>query len=166
MPITIKGKTYRNLQEQVEKNKDDIAEIIKGGGQPIQPGAITTDKLADSSVTTDKIVNGAVTGEKLQDHSVDLNKLALGILENFLLTTKEFGETTKAHIKYDEVVEGEPQIHLYFENGCGMSIYENEIGFYDTQNQTYSCAILSLPLPLLRSLRFLFFHRNCAQRHL
>ena len=30
MSIEIKGKVYRNLQEQVEKNKDDIEAIIKG----------------------------------------------------------------------------------------------------------------------------------------
>lgn len=135
MAITIKGKTYRNLQEQVEKNKDDIAEIIKGGGQPIQPGAIDTEKLADSSVTTDKIVNGAVTTEKLANGSVNLDKLASGILNGFLQTRHEFNNYYIAQIEYTGTAEDDDAcIKLSMVNGMALYIYKDEIEFVNQTN--------------------------------
>lgn len=145
MSITIKGKTYRNLQEQVEKNKDDIEEIIKGGGKPIQPGSVTTDKLADSSVTTDKIVNGAVTGEKIANHTVGLEQLTEGILNSFLLTTRQYGDYVKAHIEYT-TIDDKPCIRLYFEGGWSIEIYENDVAIYnyDTQQGIVATNLLNL----------------------
>ncbi len=61
MAITINGKTYRNLQEQVKKNMDDIEELQ---GKIIDPEnfvsidtnqTITGEKIFDSNIT---IING------------------------------------------------------------------------------------------------------------
>lgn len=38
MPIKIKGKTYRNIQEQVQKNMDDITEMKRKGYQGYEAG--------------------------------------------------------------------------------------------------------------------------------
>ena len=43
MSIEIKGKVYRNLQEQVEKNKDDIAAIHKDQTVTIYTHYLTND---------------------------------------------------------------------------------------------------------------------------
>ena len=43
MSIEIKGKVYRNLQEQVEKNKDDIEAITKDKTVTIYTHILTSD---------------------------------------------------------------------------------------------------------------------------
>lgn len=64
MSIEINGKVYRNLQEQVEKNKDDIEEILDSGfveysagdGIDIEEGVISVD----DTVATKSDLNGYI----------------------------------------------------------------------------------------------------------
>ena len=63
--IEINGKVYRNLQEQVKKNMDDIAELQQGGGVTVdaytkaesdakfQTIAGMTDYVTQTELTTD-----------------------------------------------------------------------------------------------------------------
>lgn len=55
--IEINGKVYRNIQEQVEKNKDDIADIIERGGKGYSAGTnivITEGDETDSISTSNQ----------------------------------------------------------------------------------------------------------------
>ena len=62
------------------KLESDPSTIVRPNivGDNIPDGDITTDKLADSSVTTAKINDGAVTTDKLEDASVTNDKIAGG----------------------------------------------------------------------------------------
>lgn len=62
--IEINGKVYRNIQEQVEKNKDDIAGIIERGGKGYSAGdniVITEGDETDSISTSNQPTFSNVT---------------------------------------------------------------------------------------------------------
>lgn len=74
MSIKLKDKVYRNTQEQVLKNAEDIEEL-KAGTILIPDGAVTAPKIAGNAVTTDKLALNAVSTEKIQDEAVTTAKI-------------------------------------------------------------------------------------------
>lgn len=77
MSIKLSDKVYRNTQEQVLKNAEDIEEL-KAGTILIPDGAVTAPKIAGNAVTTDKLALNAVSTEKIQDEAVTSAKIAPG----------------------------------------------------------------------------------------
>ena len=75
MSIKLNSKVYRNTQEQVLKNAEDIEEL-KAGTILIPDGAVTAPKIAGNAVTTEKLALNAVSTEKIQDQAVTTDKLA------------------------------------------------------------------------------------------
>ena len=71
MAITINGKTYRNLQEQVKKNQEDIEEI-----QERFEDGIYTKEEADAKFQTQSGMSSYVTN---RDFELTLDALATGI---------------------------------------------------------------------------------------
>ena len=76
-------KTFSQLQEEAgsqpsESSVVDTEDLSDGSvtTNKIADGAVTSDKLADGSVTTNKITDGAVTSDKLADGSVTTSKIA------------------------------------------------------------------------------------------
>lgn len=71
--ITIDGKEYRNLEEQVQY----LTEMVENmpDSTEIPDGAITTNKIVDGAVTTNKIANDAVTREKIADGAINTTKI-------------------------------------------------------------------------------------------
>lgn len=74
MSIKLINKTYRNSQEQILKNAQDIEEL-KAGTILIPDGAVTAPKIAGNAVTTDKLALNAVSTEKIQDQAVTTAKI-------------------------------------------------------------------------------------------
>ena len=74
MSIKLNSKVYRNTQEQVLKNAEDIEEL-KAGTILIPDGAVTAPKIAGNAVTTDKLALNAVSTEKIQDEAVTTAKI-------------------------------------------------------------------------------------------
>ena len=66
----------------------DIAElaVFDASGNPVDPptsladGSVTTVKLADNAVTSDKIQDGSITGKDLANNTVTTVKIASGVL--------------------------------------------------------------------------------------
>lgn len=85
----------------------DIAELamFDASGNPVDPqtsladGSVTTAKLADNAVTSDKIQDGSITGAALADNTVTAAKVAGGVLPTN--ATKEKAGLVKqaAHVK-------------------------------------------------------------------
>lgn len=74
MSIKLNDKVYRNTQEQVLKNAEDIEEL-KAGTILIPDGAVTAPKIAGNAVTTDKLALNAVSTEKIQDEAITSAKI-------------------------------------------------------------------------------------------
>ena len=81
--IEINGKVYRNLQEQVEKNKDDIAEIKEHGtGESYSAGTginISDENVISIDNTVETKANATsrfVSKDNLTDYSI--NQIIVG----------------------------------------------------------------------------------------
>ena len=78
--IEINGKVYRNLQEQVEKNKDDITEIILALPATVD-GQITmhyiSSLLKDKNIKVSTLAQGIPVGGELDYMDDGTIKLAL-----------------------------------------------------------------------------------------
>lgn len=105
MSIKLSDKVYRNTQEQVLKNAEDI-EKLKAGTILIPDGAVTapkiageavtTEKLAPNAISTSKIQAGAVTTTKLDSQAVTTAKLADGAV-----TTDKIADSAVTNEKID-----------------------------------------------------------------
>lgn len=74
MSIKLNNKVYRNTQEQVLKNAEDIEEL-KAGTILIPDGAVTAPKIAGEAVTTEKLAPNAISTSKIQAGAVTTTKL-------------------------------------------------------------------------------------------
>ena len=103
MAITLDGKVYRNLQEQVKKNQDDIADLK---ANPVSTfGDITTDTIyygalnardSDVYITTNQICNLAVdTAININDNIEIYDPVSneLAFKTNYTASTKTFEVT-------------------------------------------------------------------------
>lgn len=101
MSIKLSDKVYRNTQEQVLKNAEDIEEL-KAGTILIPDGAVTAPKIAGNAVTTDKLALNAVSTEKIQDEAVTSAKIAPGAVNTSKI---ENGSITNEKLVDDSVTE-------------------------------------------------------------
>lgn len=81
-------KQVRFVKADSRNPVQDIAElaVFDASGVPVDPptsladGSVTTAKLADNAVTSDKIQYGSITGSDLANNTVTANKIAIDVL--------------------------------------------------------------------------------------
>lgn len=81
-------KQVRFVKADSRNPVQDIAElaVFDASGNPVTPltsladGSVTTAKLADNAVTSDKIQDGSITGSDLADNTVTADKIKNGVL--------------------------------------------------------------------------------------
>lgn len=95
MSVELKGKTYRNTQEQVLENAQNIEKLKTG--ELLDDDSIDTNNIKDSSITTEKINNGAITTEKINDGAINYDKLASAL--KYLID----GKADKTNIPFENI---------------------------------------------------------------
>lgn len=75
MALIIKDKIYRNLEEQVQKNKEDIEEIKQGGGIDLEPRVEALEEATDTLEIT--AANHAERISDAEDAIEELNDKAI-----------------------------------------------------------------------------------------
>lgn len=94
MSVNLKGKIYRNTQEQVLENSRKIEEIVN---EIIPDDSITTAKLQDGAVTTVKIHSEAINSSKIEANAITASKIATGAV-----TTNKINDGAVTTDKLDE----------------------------------------------------------------
>ena len=96
------GKSTKELLDEKVNKTDQL------GTTQIADNAVTTEKLADESVTTGKLDDGAVTAEKIADSSVDTAKIKENAVTNEKLADQSVDNSKIASdaVTYDKIKNG------------------------------------------------------------